>query len=108
MRAALALAAAVAATGAGLIAAAAWAAPVRYDLPEETAALAPGPNLGTVQANCSGCHSADYITTQPRSFPDPAAFWGAEVAKMQKAYGAPVADADVPAIVDYLVQAYGK
>lgn len=26
----------------------------------------PDTNLETVQANCTGCHSADYIQTQPR------------------------------------------
>lgn len=88
--------------------AAAAAAPVRYELPEETAALAPGPNLETAQANCSACHSADYISTQPRSFADPRAFWSAEVTKMQKAYGAPIADADVKPIVEYLVATYGR
>ncbi|MDQ2803060.1 MAG: cytochrome c [Pseudomonadota bacterium] len=87
---------------------AAGAAPVAYDLPPETAALAPGPNLGAVQANCSGCHSADYITTQPRSFADPRAFWTAEVAKMRKAYGATIAEADAKPIVDYLVVTYGR
>ena len=56
----------------------------------------------------AACHSAEYITTQPRGLANPRAFWTAEVTKMQKVYGAPVADADVPVIVDYLVQAYGK
>jgi sulfite dehydrogenase (cytochrome) subunit B len=93
---------------AALCLAGAGAARAAYDLPGETAALAPGPNLGTVQANCLGCHSADYVTTQPRSFADPRAFWGAEVAKMQKAYGAPIADADVQPIVEYLVSTYGR
>jgi len=84
------------------------AAPVRYELPPETAVLAPGPNLSVAQANCLGCHSADYITTQPRALPNPKAFWTAEVTKMQKAYGAPIASSDAPAIVDYLVSVYGK
>jgi hypothetical protein len=103
MRGTLLLAAAL-----GLAAFAATAAPVAYDLLPETATLAPGPNLDTVQANCLGCHSADYITTQPRSFADPRAFWSAEVAKMRKAYGAPVGEADVGPIVDYLASTYGR
>ncbi len=94
--------------GVALPAVTAMAAPVPYELPPETAALAPGPNLSVAHANCLGCHSADYITTQPRAFPDPKAFWTAEVTKMQKAYGAPIASSDVQAIVDYLVSAYGK
>ncbi len=59
-------------------------------------------------ANCVACHSADYISTQPRGLRDPAAFWSAEVAKMRHVYGAPVDEADVNAIVDYLVAAYGR
>ncbi len=99
---------AVIALAALLLAASAQAAPRTYALPEDAAQLAPGPQLDTVQGNCGACHSAEYVTTQPRTFRDPRAFWTSEVVKMQKAYGAPVADADVPAIVDYLVAAYGK
>ncbi len=84
------------------------AAPRRYALPEETAELAPGPSLETVQGNCGSCHSSEYISTQPRTFSNPRAFWTAEVTKMQHAYGAPVEDADVAKIVDYLVATYGK
>jgi sulfite dehydrogenase (cytochrome) subunit B len=90
-----------------LVSAAAHAEPRAYTLPEETATLAAGPHLETMQENCASCHSAEYISTQPRNLANPRAFWMAEVVKMQKAYGAPVADADVPAIVDYLVQTYG-
>ena len=42
------------------------AKPVTLKLPEETAQFKPGPNLDVVQANCTACHSADYIQTQPR------------------------------------------
>lgn len=91
-----------------LLAAPAMAAPHTYALPEETAALAPGPNLDVVQQNCSGCHSADYISTQPRHLPNPQAFWQAEVTKMKGPYGATIEAEDVPKIVDYLVQTYGQ
>ncbi len=91
-----------------LLAGPAAAAPHTYDLPEETAAFAPGPNLEVVQQNCSGCHSADYVSTQPRSLPNPQAFWQGEVTKMKGAYGAPIDAADVPKIVDYLVQTYAQ
>ena len=87
---------------------AAVGAPIAYQLPPETATLAPGPNHDDVMANCGACHSADYITAQPRTFPDPKAFWTAEVAKMQKAYGAPIDDAAVPKIVEYLASTYGR
>ncbi len=86
----------------------ALAAPQSYDLPEETAALQPGPNLDLVQQNCAACHSADYISTQPRPLRDPHAFWQAEVVKMKSVYGAPIEPADVPKIVDYLSATYGK
>ena len=79
------------------------AAPVSYTLPEETAAFKPGPNLETVQNNCTACHSADYINTQPRGDKFRKDFWQAEVTKMIKLYGAPIDDADVGKIVDYLV-----
>ena len=86
----------------------AGAATRSYALPDETAAFAAGPNLDVVQANCAACHSADYISTQPRPLKDPRAFWGAEVTKMKAAYGAPIDPADVPKIVDYLAETYGK
>jgi mono/diheme cytochrome c family protein len=82
------------------------AKPVTYDLPEETAAFKPGPNLDVVQGNCGACHSADYIQTQPRGPKFGKAFWQAEVTKMIKVYGAPIKEADVPKIVEYLSTAY--
>jgi mono/diheme cytochrome c family protein len=80
------------------------AAPVTYTLPDETAAFKPGPNLDVVQNNCTACHSADYINTQPRGLKKD--FWQAEVTKMIKVYGAPIEDADVGKIVDYLAATY--
>jgi sulfite dehydrogenase (cytochrome) subunit B len=91
-----------------LIAVPALAAPRSYDLPEETAAFLPGPNLELVQQNCTACHSADYISTQPRSLRDPHAFWQGEVVKMKSVYGAPIEQADIPKIVDYLTKTYGQ
>jgi mono/diheme cytochrome c family protein len=82
------------------------AAPVSYKLPDETAAFKPGPNLDVVLNNCTGCHSADYIATQPRGPKYKADFWRDEVTKMIKAYGAPVDEADIPKIVEYLAATY--
>ena len=82
------------------------AAPVSYKLPDETAAFKPGPNLDVVKNNCSACHSADYINTQPRGPKFKKDFWQAEVTKMIKVYGAPINDADVGKIVDYLAATY--
>jgi sulfite dehydrogenase (cytochrome) subunit B len=91
---------------AGLDLASATAAPVAYRLPDETAALKPGPNLDVVKNNCTACHSADYINTQPRGPKFTRDFWQAEVTKMIKVYGAPIDDADVAKIVDYLASTY--
>jgi len=82
------------------------AAPVNYQTPKETAAFKPGPNLALVQKNCSACHSADYVQTQPTGPKFKKDFWQAEVTKMIKVYGAPIDEADVPKIVDYLTQTY--
>ena len=81
------------------------AAPVNYQLPDEVAAFKPGPNLEVVQGNCSACHSADYINTQP-PMKDKKGFWQAEVTKMIKVYGAPIDDADDGKIVEYLAATY--
>ena len=61
----------------GLVFASANAAPVSYTLPDETAAFKPGPNLEVVQNNCTACHSADYINTQPRGPKFKKDFWEA-------------------------------
>ena len=82
------------------------AAPVSYTLPDETAALKPGPNLDVVKNNCTACHSVDYIQTQPRGPKFKKDFWQAEVTKMIKVFGAPIDDADVPKIVEYLAATY--
>ena len=87
-------------------AAAAFAAPINYTLPEEIAAFKPGPNVDVVRNNCTACHSADYIRTQPRGEKFKRDFWQAEVTKMIKVYGAPIDDADVGKIVDYLAANY--
>lgn len=80
------------------------AEPRSYALPDETAQLKPGPGLETAQNNCSACHSADYINTQPpgKGFK----FWDTEVHKMIKAYHAPIEAADAKAIADYLAATY--
>jgi mono/diheme cytochrome c family protein len=82
------------------------AAPTSYKVPEETAAFKPGANLDVVRNNCTACHSADYINTQPRGPKFKKDFWQAEVTKMIKVYGAPIDEADVGKIVDYLAATY--
>ncbi|WP_426436523.1 cytochrome c [Bradyrhizobium genosp. P] len=85
---------------------AAAATPVNYALPEETAAFKPGPNLEVVQNNCTACHSADYINTQPQGEKFKKDFWQAEVTKMIEVYGAPIDNAEIGKIVEYLAATY--
>lgn len=73
-----------------------------YRLPPEVpVALGTGESAEMAAAFCSGCHSLDYITRQPRSG---AAFWTAEVAKMRSVYGAPMSDEDAARIATYLAE----
>jgi cytochrome c5 len=81
------------------------AAPINYKTPDEVAAFKPGPNVEVVQGNCTACHSSDYVATQP-PMKDKKGFWQAEVTKMIKVYGAPIEDAGVSEIVDYLAATY--
>ena len=81
------------------------AAPINYQSPDEVAAFRPGPNLDVVQNNCTACHSADYVNTQP-PMKDKKGFWQAEVTKMIKLCGAPIDELDIPKIVDYLSSTY--
>ncbi len=80
------------------------AAPVRIALPPETARLREGAGADLVKAQCLLCHSADYISTQPRLS---AAVWKATVVKMRDKYGAPVAEDKIDSLVQYLVANYG-
>ena len=69
------------------------------ELPSGDALFPGGSSADAVNNNCLACHSAGMVLTQPHlSRVD----WQAEVEKMRNAYKAPIADADVPAIVDYL------
>lgn len=65
---------------------------------------APGRNI--VAANCSTCHSLDYIPMNS-VFLDRKG-WEGSVNKMIKVMGAPIKDEDVQQIVDYLAAQYGK
>lgn len=75
-----------------------------WKLPPETAKLKPGPNAPLAIANCTLCHSADYLSTQP---PLTRQAWRATVEKMRLKYGAPIATNNVDALADYLSAAYG-
>ncbi|HZG27984.1 MULTISPECIES: hypothetical protein [Agrobacterium] len=67
--------------------------------------LPPGPGKEAFVSNCLTCHSPRYVTNQPQF---PRKTWEAEVNKMIKVYGAPIAQGDVKAITDYLVHFNGR
>jgi sulfite dehydrogenase len=89
----------------------ALAAPLRATeiaLPRETAALTTSklPGFTLAQSMCGTCHSAEYALTQPPA--SPRAYWQATVVKMQKVFAAPIPDAAIDPIVDYLTKTYGN
>ena len=88
----------------GLLALLGIAADKNWQLPPETTTLKPGRGSELIAANCLLCHSADYISTQPRLSQ---AGWKAAVDKMRLKYGAPIATNKVDDIVKYLVLNYG-
>jgi len=65
----------------------------------------PLPGYAKAQVNCVACHSAEYMLYQPPTAPR--AYWEAMVTRMKVVFKAPIDDADMPAIVDYLVKTYG-
>ena len=80
------------------------AEPVTITLPPADVTLKPGSDEQMVQAQCSLCHSLDYITTQPPG--KDLAFWTAIVNKMIKVFGAPLPAEDVAKVAAYLEKAY--
>jgi sulfite dehydrogenase (cytochrome) subunit B len=75
-----------------------------WKLPPETAVLKPGKGAELVSAQCLVCHSAEYISTQPRMN---RTAWTASVQKMREKFGAPITTNSVDALVQYLVTTYG-
>ena len=67
-------------------------------LPAETATLPATAEIVTL--NCTACHSAELILTQPRLKPDQ---WQAELTKMRGAYKATIDEKDDPAIIAALL-----
>lgn len=72
---------------------------------EATLKLADDPAATLVRARCSICHSVDYIQMNSRFMKRDG--WEAEVRKMVKVMGAPVADDEFRPIVEYLTRYYG-
>lgn len=83
------------------------ASALEITLPPETATLKPSTLPGYQKAlqNCVTCHSAQYMQTQPASSHE---WWSAEVRKMKQVYGAPIPDADMDAIAEYMFATYGS
>jgi hypothetical protein len=65
--------------------------------------LVPGDGLQEVQIYCGTCHSTRYITMQPPLAP---ATWEAEVNKMNKTFGAAIAEDSTRKIILYLQSHY--
>jgi sulfite dehydrogenase (cytochrome) subunit B len=77
-------------------------------LPPDGVQLTPSPLPGyaKAQANCTMCHSAEYMRYQPPNAARP--YWDAMVHRMKVVFKAPIADEDMPEIVDYLARTYGN
>ena len=65
-----------------------------------------GPDAAIVVSKCSICHSLDYIQINAPFMKRVG--WEGEVRKMIKVMGAPLEEADVTRLVDYLTLQYGS
>ena len=83
-------------------------APKTIVLPPDGVQLKPSslPGYAKAQAQCVACHSAEYMQYQPPTAARP--YWDAMVKRMKTVFNAPIDDADMPLIVDYLVKTYGN
>ena len=89
-------------------AAAVGAMPKNIVLPPDGAQLRASslPGYAKAQANCVACHSAEYMLYQPPNAGRP--YWDAMTKRMKAVFKAPLNDADIPEIVDYLAATYGN
>lgn len=91
--------------GAVVVATSLFAAPrltlksTSVELPYDELAYPEGQGAEVMNANCASCHSASMVLLQPKLSREQ---WTGIVRKMRDVYRAPVADEDVPAIIDYL------
>jgi mono/diheme cytochrome c family protein len=86
----------------------AMASPKTITLPPDSVQMKPSalPGYAKAQANCMACHSAEYLLYQPPTAPR--AYWDAMVKRMKAVFKAPINDADMPDIIDYLAKTYGN
>jgi mono/diheme cytochrome c family protein len=84
------------------------AAPKTITLPPDGVQLVPSnlPGYAKAQASCVSCHSAEYMLYQPPNAGR--AYWDTMAKRMKAVFKAPIDDADIPAIVDYLTATYGN
>jgi sulfite dehydrogenase (cytochrome) subunit B len=84
------------------------AAPKTIMLPPDAAQLRPSamPGYAKAQADCTVCHSAEYMLYQPPNATR--AYWEAMAKRMKTVFKAPFSEEDIPAIVDYLNATYGS
>jgi sulfite dehydrogenase (cytochrome) subunit B len=73
-------------------------------LPQYPPEIPQGPNVETYSKGCLICHTARYVSMQPRFSK---IVWQSEVTKMVDAYGAPISETDQALIVEYLVAVKG-
>jgi mono/diheme cytochrome c family protein len=80
----------------------------RIELPADGVVLKPStlPGYAKAQAQCAACHSAEYMQYQPATAPR--AYWDAMARRMKSVFNAPIADEDIPLIVEYLTRTYGN
>lgn len=78
------------------------------ELPADGMQLKPSTLAGyaKAQASCVACHSAEYMQYQPATAPR--AYWDAMAHRMKLVFKAPIADEDIPLIVEYLAKTYGN
>ncbi|RMH02758.1 MAG: hypothetical protein D6704_13650 [Nitrospirae bacterium] len=74
--------------------------PLSVTLPSDLMTFQPGPGREIAAGFCLICHSADYIYMQPPHSPQQ---WEEIVHKMQRAFGCPIPNDQIPTLVEYLV-----
>ena len=80
--------------------------PARASADETAVHLKQAPGVDVVESQCGACHSLDYIVMNSPFLN--AAQWDEKVAKMIKAFGAPIDPADAKTSGSYLKENYGE
>lgn len=78
---------------------------VSITLPDDPIDLPEGPGRDAVLENCTACHSPSTMLQQPRVSREK---WESIANKMIEVYKAPVDEAAIPAIADYMVAVQAK